>query len=1510
MSDLQRNLFFGNFIPNAAIAKGQQNDQYGQDNKKKNFFENARDSIYTNARALGKAYEAAIPNDIVRGIVSGSIQNTVPGLGLVSTLNKPQQQPQPKTLQDKQQIAARNLDTKGGAIAMNSAWNSVPVTAAKNLENIVVELPSYAGGFLGAMVPGAVAGKLANSQAFQKAAEIGGKIPGAKQLGEAVKGVGSMVAPAIGGISGMMAPTMAGTILPNVGNALNNYRSFATNTVNQYATPLITEDKIDPETWANLSERTKKYIQTRDKKYLPQDEKGNPRSLREELLNADRYRGFQRFQQEVLKDYQAGHVTREQAINAMKQYKTTASAPNFATDMLADATNLIIGGAGKVGKVAKLAQGAAESGKISQIAENLIPENKIPQIVDQYRPNSAGSPDILDPRGIRGIGVDKNYVDYMRSIPRNQSPSVVDSQGQFNYLTEAAQPSPQVVEPYQRKGSEQINFKRKGGRNEISPLNEKVKGQKTPEIISPTANSNLAVDAEYARRLGEQPKIQQGYSGQNPPELQVKSPNIENFGGKVDLNSVPVIDSSPQIINNSQVASIKPNRTINIPGNQSGSPSIQEIRPISDVIEQSVNRKEGELLGKYEALANATDNKTKSKIKRQIADRKETIDEYKQEVLDKRTEFRPLGSTFNPETEKFVDNLSNDLYDNFTAAPIVDDISMRDKEPVKFKNKLQEVMFNLGTIGRIKKRALKPEEEHYISEAKKFFSKNYGFDDEAFAKFVDEGGYVRANIMKGLDQGWAKEAYKGLGPEGYTADKLRKLSRIPSTQDIPEIRNQDLEDISNQIEREFGARQGRPEIGGEKELVGVGGDRNFEISNRNSGLENPIDAPKVAETPEFKSYDLDNLSATTNAIAKVNPELDRIIANNLNLNIPNTPDLNGNLALGTTVKNSASSSIVSLPELDADVANHEGIHQMFSNISRIPELSLDKELSGLKKFEGPYKEITDLLSSRGYSKVKTKDQDEILSHAAEVLYGDPKSLSGTRLKEFNEVKDILDRNPEFREEVDSIIRKTFENADIADQMVYKGGNINSEDRDIKDTLDYISRNYPVNTTQRKIAERSLLDIEDQIKQLFPETAQIKHKVTGSEQINPDARGVRPGQYPWHFMRTPDELALEKNHPPMKISDITKEIDEYVRFQNNRRNSNPTVSQRITGTSYEDLKAQHEESLKQYKAARDELRSTPTDSAEYKILNTQVEELGKKHTALTNKLAKTPEHAQKNLEAYYQGISSKLKENYKTLNELPEGSREYKQKLTEVIEDLNNLGAQIPVKGDTSYYRNSARYYAPETLDTVAHEEAHEFNSKALGRDEKFLNKMVDSLNKITEKYSLDKSQLKDLYKSTSDDAQRLSKSSPSKKADMQAVLRELHSDFKASKISGEGLRKYPLSKFLLDTRNPDLIDDIFNEIVLPIDKEYKKKHSFKYEPDKEVLDAYNDIVPKAYEQGVIPYPDSLPTIDINKEKARELLDQEYKELRKKRAGLKLTDPEYHKLSKELDKLAKKRYSKQ
>ena len=1015
-----------------------------------------------------------------------------------------------------------------------------------------------------------------------------------------------------------------------------------------------------------------------------------------------------------------------------------------------------------------------------------------------------------------------------------------------------------------------------------------------------------------------------------------------------------------------------------------------------------MNRKESELAGKQALLSEATTKQDQKTIQKQISDRQKTIDRYKQEILDKSNEFRPLNTSFNPNTEKFVDDLSNDLYDNFTAKPVVDDIVTNGNEPVRFKNKFQEVMFNLGTIGRIKKRALKPEEQNYLDTAKSYFKNNYGMDDEAFAKLADEGGYVRGNILKGIDQGWAKEAYNGLGPEGYTADKLRGLKKIPSSQDIPEVGNQQLQDISNQIERDFGLKQGAPKVAGEKGLVRAGNDRNFKISYRNStstkplesnlnevgkgtkfqpesnevdfkgfhkakggSVEEPIDSPlwfsgqgkatslkdvadykdsvyltkksdfargygnvlnfqkpdnfkvldlgeqeqnaeffknlyddflqaetsphddlneyledlyqdnlkkykdlpeeefdqqmildireslnpldiedstdwdmkgmhdyarnkgfdlvqfkggdtaialkipdekelagagqtrgepvirskssgdpiaedKVIETPEFrnwfgdskvvdesgkplvvyhgtgfegelnvfkqgventktentgtffttskdiaesykelpfvtggtskgqvketylslkkpliidaqgkawddldpteleviypdgsrdylkphlnlkaegyksgalittdeivrsakntkyepdsylnpyagdydgvifknivdtgkniekdkagdiyvafeptqiksatrnsgkfdpnnpdirerttsigndeyiqglaaapeKSFNLDNLNKTMGVLAKNNPETERILANNTNLKIPTSVYEDGMQSAGKTFSPSAASSMVSLPNADAAVAGHEGLHAMFANLDLDSARSITNRVDDLNTYKKPYEEFSNLLSSRNY-KDPNSYADEILAHSSEVLYGDKKGLNLTRSKEFDEVKQILDNNPEFRDEIDDIIKDIYKKSEIQDASLYKVGNRPQQDKEIEKELSYIFRNYNASAANSKVVEKNLLEIENTIKSLFPETRQTKisNRTTGVNQINPDTRGIRPGQTSDFWMRTPDELALEKQYPPMSISDFNKDVEEAVKKSKNNK----------------------------------------------------------------------------------------------------------------------------------------------------------------------------------------------------------------------------------------------------------------------------------------------------------------------------------------------------------------------
>ena len=84
-----------------------------------------------------------------------------------------------------------------------------------------------------------------------------------------------------------------------------------------------------------------------------------------------------------------------------------------------------------------------------------------------------------------------------------------------------------------------------------------------------------------------------------------------------------------------------------------------------------------------------------------------------------------------------------------------------------------------------------------------------------------------------------------------------------------------------------------------------------------------------------------------------------------------------------------------------------------------------------------------------------------------------------------------------------------------------------------------------------VVKRTGSEIEKELKYILenfrPEEApETLNRMTGPGQINPDIRGIRPGQTDAHWMRSQDELDLEKNYPPMSISDFNKDIEEAVK----------------------------------------------------------------------------------------------------------------------------------------------------------------------------------------------------------------------------------------------------------------------------------------------------------------------------------------------------------------------------
>lgn len=1131
MSDLNKNFLFGNFIPKNLFNTPDVNPTGKK--SEKSFIENARDSVKTNLSGLGRVYESVVPDKNIRGAINNTVLAGTGPLGLAAAggnylldqykVQQPKQN-QPLTLQDKQNKAAQNLKDQSAIQAINSSYNTAVLTAGQNLENWV-RGPELLLGMVGGAAPSKVAGAIMKNPLTNKVITEGGKaigkVPGLKQLGDMANTAGSIGAPLIGGFGGMLATTIAGEISDPIKTGLKNWRNGSTNFINQYLTPEINIKDIDKETLANLSPNTRKYLETRDSKYLPKDEKDNARSIREELINAQRYAGQQRVEDLVFNAFHNKQVTKDQAVDILNQYRNTASLPNFLMEMIADPTNLAFG-LGGASKAAKIAKGGAESVKLGQVLDKALPEGQINKIADQYSPNLAGFADEYKP----------NAAGATNRIPTIQ---------EFNYGEKVTQNSPQLADVFQGKNTEKIDFKRKGSKNEIEPLNEKPKNQKIP--TTPNVNNRLLTNPEFFES--------------NKPQIANQEIPQKSFGA----------------------------------ADSKGTPRIQQIQPISEIIKDSVGRKESELAGKQALLVEATTKQDQKTIQKQISDRQKTIDRYKQEILDKSNEFRPLNTSFDPNTEKFTDELSNDLYDNFTAKPVVDDIVTNGNEPVRFKNKFQEVMFNLGTIGRIKKRALKPEEQNYLDTAKSYFKSNYGMDDEAFAKLADEGGYVRGNILKGIDQGWAKEAYNGLGPEGYTADKLRGLKKIPSTQDIPEVGNQQLQDISNQIERDFGPKQGVPKVAGEKELVGA--------MSRSSG-EAVKESPKMDKT----------LLAQTLAEAQDrNPLLEKTVAQNSVYTMPNKegvpagqmdPMLSGlSPYIGLREDQITKKQLFNKngsPKLDqsgnpmyeniydANTMYHEGNHSLLYIINEKSPNFTEKTLNNFKKKlnkeeQQAYRDLSATLKSRkDYSKNSDNQLfDEILA------FNQENNLGGGNDALMNELNVTFKKHPTLKDKLNSVSEEIFNEADRIEAKFYKDQKSNKlsqkeleEAANLKAAMLSFSKNEKVNdgqyrkglveniTNKTKSPEENLSEIQKFIEKNFPDEVDYSNpyykgaymnreaaaapmkRTTGANQINPDTRGIRPGQTSDFWMRTPDELALEKQYPPMSITDFNKDVEEAVK----------------------------------------------------------------------------------------------------------------------------------------------------------------------------------------------------------------------------------------------------------------------------------------------------------------------------------------------------------------------------
>ena len=222
-----------------------------------------------------------------------------------------------------------------------------------------------------------------------------------------------------------------------------------------------------------------------------------------------------------------------------------------------------------------------------------------------------------------------------------------------------------------------------------------------------------------------------------------------------------------------------------------------------------------------------------------------------------------------------------------------------------------------------------------------------------------------------------------------------------------------------------------------------------EVYNENSN--------KVWKPPVEKKYDFQEVANILGDLKQVAPETERILANNVNLNLPKNKIDNAE-SLGRTANFSNSSAIVSLPTKEGAVAGHEGLHQMYGNLKNDDTLSLTRDASKLALYKDGFENFVKVLNERGYKDPKDYI-DEILAHSMEVLYGNNKGLSPIRKQEFNEIKSILDNNPSMKNDIDSLIKETFRRAEEQEAKLFKSKNRSQEDKDIEKTLKYLMEKY-------------------------------------------------------------------------------------------------------------------------------------------------------------------------------------------------------------------------------------------------------------------------------------------------------------------------------------------------------------------------------------------------------------------------------------------------------------------
>lgn len=456
-------------------------------------------------------------------------------------------------------------------------------------------------------------------------------------------------------------------------------------------------------------------------------EKG--KSVRTEEVDKLKLKSYKEQADRIKKLLKEGKITEQEAASYLEDFHIGAGTLDFAGDMLLDPTNLVDFGGGKAGKVARKFDPNAGMAEIIRGKSNIADEIISPEIFNAS---------ILQDNNVLNLGTGSNKTPQIQQLPKINS---------NNYQLNNSKNLP-VGTP------SDLNIQESAIGRQISSI---------PQINTPTSITDQIPEINFGQSKLSPEKL----SNINADRYDVPQYNIGQSNTYLSKQELPKIDKLSQPI--PQVAELNYGQLANEPQ------SPTQISSIGDYIrDEVVPAKKSDL----QALLDSGSITPSAAKKRQ-----DTIYKYEAEAVSpkKVNDFRPMGTSFAPETQAFIDDFSAKLKELNRFAP-EQSIKVTGKEDVPFQNELQKTMINYGNFDKLK-RGLKPQEQAYKDSVDKILATEYGMTPDDLKAFLDESGYARANNRKSIDQNYSTKYNDNIGPEGYFASRMSPNKGVPGIED-------------------------------------------------------------------------------------------------------------------------------------------------------------------------------------------------------------------------------------------------------------------------------------------------------------------------------------------------------------------------------------------------------------------------------------------------------------------------------------------------------------------------------------------------------------------------------------------------------------------------------------------------------------------------------------------------------------------------------------------------------